>query len=134
MDIQKIWITDTAVHILAADGREAKENLADYPRLKNAPREAIEDYVYDNFGIHWEKLNEDLCFENFFQEKHDNPLYKTFMSHPEINVSALARRLGISQSLMAQYIGGNKRPSQERTEAIVGELHKIGSELCSISL
>lgn len=133
MEIQKIWITDTAVHIITADGREAKENLADYPRLKNAPREALEDYTYDIFGIHWESLDEDLCFENFFQEKRTNPLYEMFMSHPEINVSALARRLGISQSLMAQYIGGNKRPSHERTEAIIAELHKIGKELTAIS-
>lgn len=133
MDIQKIWLADNAVHILTADGREAKEYFADYPRLKNAPREALEEYTYDNFGIHWESLNEDLCFDNFFQEKHRNPIYNMFMSHPEINVSALARRLGISQSLMAQYIGGNKRPSQERFEAIVCELHKIGNELLAIS-
>ena len=99
MEIAKIWLTDDAVHIRTADGREAKELFADYARLRNAPREALEDYTADAFGIHWNLLNEDLAFENFFQEKHDNPLYRLFLNYPEINVSAVARRLGISQSL-----------------------------------
>ena len=129
MEISKIWITDTAVHILTADGREAKELFADYARLRNASREDLEDYTVDTFGIHWNTLNEDLSFESFFRVKKSNPLYKLFLAHPEINVSALARRLGISQSLMAQYVSGSKKPSQERIDAIVGELRQIGHEL-----
>lgn len=134
MDITKIWLTDDAVHIMTADGRQAKELFADYARLKNAPREALEDYTANAFGIHWNLLNEDLAFDNFFQEKHDNPLYRLFLNHPEINVSALARRMGISQSLMAQYVSGGKRPSKERTDAIVEELRKIGAELSAAVL
>lgn len=134
IEITKIWLTDEAVHIRTADGRESKELFADYARLRNASKEALEDYTSDAFGIHWNQLNEDLSFECFFQKKKANPLYKLFLSHPEINVSALARRLGISQSLMAQYIGGEKRPSEERANAIVGELHKIGTELLTATL
>lgn len=134
MDITKIWLTDDAVHIRTAEGREAKELFADYARLRNASREALEDYTSDSFGIHWNQLDEDLSFESFFKEKHDNKLYKLFMSFPEINVSALARRLGIQQSLMAQYIGGSKKPSRERQDAILAELRKIGNELMSASI
>lgn len=134
MEITKIWLTDDAVHIMTADGCEAKELFADYARLKNAPREALEDYTPDAFGIHWNTLNEDLCYEDFFKEKKNSPLYRLFLSHPEINVSALARRLGISQSLMAQYVSGGKKPSQERTDAIIGELKKIGNELMTASI
>ncbi len=134
MEITKIWLTDDAVHIRTADGREGKELFANYARLRNAPREALEDYTANAFGIHWNLLNEDLAFESFFQEKRDNPLYRLFLAYPEINVSAVARRLGISQSLMAQYIGGSKRPSAERANAIVEILRKIGSELSTASL
>lgn len=134
MDITKIWLTDDAVHIRTTDGKEAKELFADYARLKNASREALEDYTSDSFGIHWNQLDEDLSFESFFKEKHENKLYKLFMSFPEINVSALARRLGIQQSLMAQYIGGSKKPSKERQDAILAELRKIGNELMSASI
>lgn len=134
MDVTKIWLTDDAVHIRTADGKEAKELFADYARLKNASREALEDYTSDSFGIHWNQLDEDLSYESFFKEKHENKLYKLFMSFPEINVSALARRLGIQQSLMAQYIGGSKKPSKERQDAILAELRKIGNELMSASI
>lgn len=134
MEVSKIWFTDDAVHIMTSDGREAKEMFADYARLRNAPKEALEDYTTDSFGIHWNTLNEDLSFDNFFQKKKHNPLYTLFISHPEINVSALARRLGISQSLMAQYVGGSKKPSQERIDAILNELRRIGKELIAVSL
>lgn len=42
-------------------------------------------------------------------EKPSNPLYDVFIDHPELNASAIARRLGISQSLFAQYISGTKK-------------------------
>lgn len=134
MDITKIWLTDDAVHIMTSDGREAKEFFADYARLKNAPKDKLEDYVADRFGIHWPQLDEDLDFDNFFREKQKPFLYRLFLAHPEINVSALARRLGISQSLMAQYIGGSKKPSKERTDLILNELRAIGAELISIQV
>lgn len=134
LEVTKIWLTEDAVHIRTADGREAKELFADYARLRNVPRTDLEDFTTDEFGIHWPKLNEDLSFEGFFMKKKDNPLYKLFLTFPEINVSALARRMGISQSLMAQYIGGGKKPSREREQAIVDELKKIGGELMNAAL
>ena len=37
--IEKIWLTDDAVWIKTADGREACEKFADYPRLRYATKE-----------------------------------------------------------------------------------------------
>lgn len=37
--IEKIWLTDDAVWIRTADGREACEKFADYPHLKYATQE-----------------------------------------------------------------------------------------------
>jgi transcriptional regulator with XRE-family HTH domain len=73
-----------------------------------------------------------LSFEGFFQPKNQTELYRLFLAHPELNASAIARRLGISQSLFAQYISGNKKPSKERLEKIYAVLHEIGQELISI--
>lgn len=56
------------------------------------------------------------------------------MAHPELNASAVARRLGIAQSLLAQYISGSKKPSPERERMILTEIHKIGEELATASL
>ncbi len=130
--IEKIYLTDTAVCIRTADGREACEKFADYPRLKHATQSQRENYTYDNFGIHWEELDEDLSFEGFFRPKNTTLLYDLFMAHPEINASAIARRLGMAQSLLAQYISGTKHPSKERLELIKAEIRKIGMELSNI--
>ena len=132
MKIEKIWLTQTAVWIRTEDGREACELFDDYPRLKDASVEQLNDYDYDEFGIHWETLDEDLCFEGFFDKQEPSPLYKLFMSHPELNVSALARRMGISQSLMAQYISGKKKASKARMDMILDTIHAVGQELVAV--
>ena len=132
LTIDKIWITDSEVWIRTSDGREACEKFDDYPRLKYATPQQRANYTSDLFGIRWEELDEDLSFEGFFKQKKANELYDLFMAHPEINASAVARRLGISQSLLAQYIGGTKKPSEERLERIKSELRHIGEELLAI--
>lgn len=73
-----------------------------------------------------------VSYEGFFRSKPTNALYDLFMAHPEINASAVARRLGMTQSLLAQYISGAKKPSNERLELIKSEIRKIGKELSSI--
>lgn len=127
--IDKVWLTDSAVCIRTADGREALEMFEDYPRLKYATKKQREHFEVNAFGIHWPDIDEDLSFEGFFQKKERNSLYKIFIAHPELNASAVARRLGLAQSLLAQYISGMKRPSVERAEMIKTEIRKIGEEL-----
>ena len=53
-------------------------------------------------------------------------------AHPELNASAIARRLGISQSLFAQYISGTKTPSAKRMEEILESIRSVGRELASL--
>ena len=132
MKIEKIWLTDSAVWIRTSEGKEACESFADYPRLRYATPEQREQYETDEFGIHWESLNEDLSFEGFFDKKEPTELYRLFMAHPELNVSAIARRMGISQSLMAQYISGKKRASQGRIDLIYETIRTVGQELIAI--
>ena len=98
MKIEKVWLTETAVWIRTDEGKEACELFADYPRLRYATKEQLVDFTTDDFGIHWEELDEDLSFEGFFEKQEPTALYQLFMAHPELNVSALARRMGISQS------------------------------------
>lgn len=132
VQIEKIWLTDTAVWIRTADGREAHEIFDEYPRLKFASQDQRENYESDAFGIHWPELDEDLSFDGFFRKRNETILYKLFIAHPELNASAVARRLGLAQSLLAQYISGAKKPSPEREKLILAEIRKIGEELITI--
>ncbi len=133
INVTEIWLTDSAVCIRTDDGKEAKERFADYPRLKYATEEQRCNFVSDANGIHWPELDEDLCFESFFDKKDQTVLYRIFIEHPELNASAIARRLGISQSLFAQYISGTKKPSETRLNQILEQIRAIGRDLSQIS-
>ena len=133
INVTEIWLTDSAVWIRTDDGREAKERFSDYPRLKYATEEQRCNFVSDADGIHWPELDEDLCFESFFDKKDQTILYRIFIEHPELNASAIARRLGISQSLFAQYISGAKKPSEARLNQILEQIRAIGRDLSQIS-
>lgn len=130
--VEKVWLTDTAIWIRTADGKEACEKFAEFPRLRFATPRQRENFTLSSDGIHWEEIDEDLSFEGFFRKKLSNPLYDVFIEHPELNASAIARRLKMSQSLFAQYISGTKKPSQERSNEILQTIRTIGKELAAL--
>jgi len=68
-NIEKIWLTDDAVHIRTKKGRTATAFFADYPTLSRATSEQRNRYTISAFGIHWEEIDEDLSFEGFFRRK-----------------------------------------------------------------
>lgn len=136
VDIIKVWVDDVNVNIQTSDGQVKSEKIADYYRLRNATPEERQAFEYDNMGIHWSELDEDLSYEGFFQSKEEgkkSELYTFFKSFPEINVSKLAHRMGISQSLMASYICGVKKPSAERLKEIENAVRNLGQDLSSVS-
>ena len=133
-EITKVWITDTEIWIEDAGGNRGFERFCDYPRLREATREEREAYEITPLGLYWAALDEDLSFDGFFKKPERTALYRFFMNHPELNASAIARRLGISQSLFAQYISGAKRPSPAREKQIMEQIRIIGSELMAASI
>ena len=130
MKISKIWFDGDRIYGQTDDGRTLWQSLLYYRRLRAATEAERQDYEMDDEGIHWYALDEDVSFESF---EYDDPepvgISRVFLSHPELNASAVGRRLGISQSLMAQYINGIKKPSKERERLIMNEIANIGKEL-----
>lgn len=135
MKLTKIWFADNRIYGETDDGRILFQSLLYYKRLLNATAEQRDNYRIGRMGIHWEELDEDVSFESF---EYDDPepvgVSKFFLSHPEINASAIARRLGIHQSLFASYINGTKKPSKEREELIINEIRALGVELQQATL
>lgn len=133
MKATRLWFESERIYIEMEDGRILWQSILYYDRLKNATEEQRMDFEFNAFGIHWEEIDEDVSYESF---EYDDPepvgVSHVFLSHPELNVSAVARRLGMSQSLLAQYVRGLKRPSEERAKLILDEVRKIGSELCAV--
>ena len=133
MKAKKVWFEGERIYIETEDGRTLWQSILYYDRLKNATEQQRMDYELNAYGIHWEEIDEDVSYESF---EYDDPepvgVAEVFLKHPEINASAVARRIGMSQSLLAQYIRGLKRPSKERSKMILEEIRKIGSELCTV--
>jgi hypothetical protein len=46
-----------------------------------------------------------------------------------INVRALAQRIGMNYTLLAQYISGSKTPSQKQTKKVLEGVKQLGREL-----
>lgn len=132
-DIKRIWLTDEAIHIETKNGRAGKELFTDYPRLKDATASERKKYETSEFGIHWPVLDEDLSFNGFFRNRGElSAIGKIFAGISEINVSAFARKVGIAQPLLADYISGKKKPSEKQYQKILKCLHELGRELQSL--
>lgn len=134
MKIIKIRFADNRIYGTTDDGRELWQSLLYYKRLRNASDQQREQYTINAYGIRWDGLDEDISFESFeYPDPEPTGLSRFFLTHDELNVSSIARRLGISQSLLSQYISGTKKPSEARRNEIVQAVHAIGRELSSAS-
>ena len=51
-----------------------------------------------------------------------------------INAKALSERIGMNQSLLAQYVSGKKKPSAAQTERIFKGVRQLGRELSEIDI
>ena len=56
-----------------------------------------------------------------------------FEFYKVINAKALSKRIGMNQSLLAQYIKGNKKPSPAQKKRILKGVQKVGRELAEVS-
>jgi hypothetical protein len=130
LKIKKLWFDDNKIFILTDSGEERWQSLLWYRRLQDATIPQRNNYRISYSGIHWPDVDEDVSFESFF---YDNPepsgVSRLFLAHPELNVSAIARRMGIQQSLLAAYIRGTKKPSSVRENEIKATIRQIGKEL-----
>jgi len=135
MQIQKLWFADEKIFILTEDGRQFWQSLLWYPRLYHATSEQRMGYEYDSIGIRWEEIDEDMSVESFlYDDPEPKGISLLFLTHPELNASAVARRMGIQQSLLGAYIRGSKKPSKEREDEIIAVIRQIGNELASITI
>ncbi len=73
---------------------------------------------------------EDLGYAYTIDEiQFEYDLESFFDFYKVINVKALSDRIGMNQSLLAQYINGIKKPSAAQTKRILHGVQQIGREL-----
>jgi len=133
MKIKRLWFADEKIFILTDDGKQFWQSLLWYPRLMQATPAQRMNYQYDEIGVRWEEIDEDMSLESFlYEDPEPQGISRIFLIHPELNASAVARRMGMQQSLLASYIRGTKKPSLIREDEIKSTIREIGRELASI--
>lgn len=135
MQHPSVTISSDFVSICMPDGTSGTMPVSQWSRLAAASSEQLADFYLCDEGIHWPQLNEDISYDCILRGgENRSGLYALFMHLNWIKVSAIARQLGISQSLMAQYVSGTKKPSAERLAQIEACLHSFASELAAVKL
>ena len=135
--IEKVWFDNERIYLLTGGGETLSRPLEAFPCLKDASGEERLDFRVGRFGddIRWEKLDEDVHISSFYETAEpdpDNEIGRIFRNFPQLNVSEIARYIGINKSLLAKYIYGIKKPSEARTQQIKHALHEIGQELVAV--
>lgn len=90
----------------------------------------------DGEALRWKSIDEDIHISSFLYEATEpdmnNEVAAIFKRFPQLNVSEIARNIGINKSLLAKYIYGITKPSDLRLRQIKDALHTLGRELAAI--
>lgn len=89
--------------------------------LKNKISEAMVLY-FEEKGKSASRINLRFIFD----------LTQFFAFYRVINVKALSERIGMNQSLLAQYIKGIKKPSAHQSKRIIQGVRQLGKELSEV--
>lgn len=135
--IEKMWFDSNRIWIKTNQNQVLSRPLEAFPTLLEATEEQRMMYKIGRYGddIRWECLDEDIHISSFFMTEepdYNNEIALIFNKFPQLNISEVARSMGIHKSLLSQYIYGIKRPSDNRKLQIKETLRNLGQELIAI--
>lgn len=131
IDIKKIWFEGDWLYGEDTQGKVYKQSILWYRRLVDATPEQRNDYELSSEGMHWRCIDEDISFDSFAERDgvEPNAMQRFFLTHRELNIAGVAEMLGMSPSLLREYINGWKTPSAERVNAIRLGIQQYGKSL-----
>jgi len=89
--------------------------------------EELKANILEALNLYFEKQNKTIA-EKDLKITLDLPQFFEF--YKVINAKALSERIGINQSLLAQYIKGYKKPSPTQTQRILKGVQQVGRVSC----
>lgn len=135
--IKNIWFENERMYMLSSEDKVYSRPLEAFPVLKDASMAERENYTVEMRGtaLRWKDLNEDIHVSSFYNTEepdNTNEIAMIFKRFPQLNVSEVARCIGIDKSLLSKYIYGIKKPSAQRKTQIKEALHVLGEELMTV--
>jgi len=69
--INKLWFDDERIFVETVKGEICSQPMRFYPRLRKATDIQRAEWKESHFGLHWEKIDEDISFESFKWDDND---------------------------------------------------------------
>lgn len=128
--IKSLWFDENRIYIRTTENRVLSRPLEAYIELQEASAEERNDFVIDKDGvsIRWEVLDADVHISSFYETtepNYHNEVAEMFNRFPWLNVSEVANTIGINKSLLARYIYGISKPSEQRLDQIRKASHHL---------
>ncbi len=136
--ITKLWFNENRIYIETDVDKVYSRPLEAFPVLMEATEEERLDFTIGRYGndIRWKSLDEDIHISSFTEDNTEpnylNDIARIFAMFPQLNVSEIARTIGINKSLLSKYIYGIKKPSEARKQQIIEALHELGEALLAV--
>ena len=135
--IEKLWFDSERIWIQTDDLQKISRPLEAFPTLKEASNEERMSFKINKLkdSIRWEEIDEDIHISSSFEEQepnYENEIALIFKKFPQLNISEVANSIGIHKSLLAKYIYGIKKPSEQRKQEIKNALHDLGKQLLAV--
>ena len=134
--IVKISFCGNDICVVTDSGKVYRKALEFFPTLKEATPAQLEQYQINKFGdaVRWAEIDEDIHISSLTDgaQPVENAIGAAFRRFPILNVSEVARSLGIHKSLLSKYIYGTKKPSEKREKEILDALRELGRQLASL--
>ena len=132
--IKRVWFENERIYMLSSSDKVYSRPLEAFPILKEASEEEQNAFIitHHETALRWKALDEDIHISSFFiteEPNVQNEVASIFKRFPQLNISEIARQMGINKSLLSKYIYGIKKPSPERLSLIKETLHTLGREL-----
>ena len=135
--ILNVWFEPDRIYIRTDADEIYSRPLEAFPLLKEASNAQREEFTIELGGeaLRWPAIDEDIHISSFFETsepEYDNEVARIFKKCPQLNVSEVARNIGINKSLLSKYIYGIKNPSDQRVAQIKETLRSLGQKLASV--
>ena len=89
----------------------------------------LKSNMVEAINLYFEEKGQHVCEDDL---KVTLDIAQFFAFYKVINAKAFSERIGMNQSLLAQYINGIKKPSPIQTQRILKGVQQIGKELAEI--
>lgn len=132
--IQEIWFNNGRIYMRSKSGRIFNRPLEAFPILKDASDiERQQFYVWgDGEYVRWKNLDEDLSVESFMdttEPNYNNEVSRIFKKCPWLDVSEVAKFLGMPKAVLDRFIYGIWQLKDETLSFIKSGIKAMSAEL-----